>query len=174
MSEMERVLNLAIDAEKEANKLYTEAASKTNDPSNKQVYLWLAREEIGHQMLLSAELSRYKNGEKFISKKDVKDAAISSPLESSEFPSFVKPFKKADVTAGEDELIKKAMKAEAEASAFYRGLAEETSDNEAKSIFTELSQIEKGHLELLTEELKLINEGASMFLLRRFESPLPE
>jgi len=171
MSEFENVLNMAIDAEKEANKLYTEAANKTSDPNNKQVYLWLAREETGHQMLLSVELNNYKRRNFFIPKKEVEDGGTSEPIEVSEFPSFVKPAKKTDVTAGEDELIKKAMKAEAEASAFYKDLAEKTSDGEAKAILNELSQIEKGHLELLTEELKWISGGASMFLLRRFTLP---
>ena len=171
MSEMEHVLTMAIEAEKDANKLYTEAAAKTSDSNNKQVYLWLAREEIGHQMLLSAELNRYKEDSKFAPKKDVKEGATSTPIAVSEFPSFVKPAKKADVTAGEDDLIRKAMKAEAEASAFYKDLAENTSDSEAKAILNELSQIEKGHLDLLAEELKWINNGASMFLLRRFQLP---
>ena len=174
MSEMEKVLQSAIEAEKEAVKLYTEAASKTSDPNSKQVYMWLAREEIGHQMLLSAELHHYKEESKFASTKDMKEGATTEPIATSEFPSFVKPAEKADVNAGEGEIIRKAIKAESEASIFYRDLAQKTSDSEAKAILNELSQIEKGHLELLTEELKWINEGGNMFLLRRFETPLPE
>ena len=171
MTELENVLKLAIASEIEAGKLYTEAASKTANPNNKQVYLWLAREEMGHQTLLSAELSHYKKEGGFISKKKVKDAAISTPIERSEFPSFVKPAKKSDATLAEEEIIKKAMKAEAEASGFYKDLAEKTSDIEGKVILNELSQIEKGHLEFLAEELKWINEGGGMFLLRRFKLP---
>ncbi len=168
---IENSLNTAIDAEKEAEKLYIEAASITSNSNNKQVYLWLAREEIGHQILLSVELNNYKKEHKFVSKKQVKGAAISTSIEHSEFPSFIQPPKKSDTTATETDIIIRAMKAEAEASSFYKDLAGKTSDAEGKCILKELAQIEKGHLALLTEELEWMNKGGGMFLLRRFTLP---
>ena len=61
MTELEKVLMMAIESEKEAGKAYHEAAAKTTNPNNKQVYMWLAREELGHQTLLNAELNPRKN-----------------------------------------------------------------------------------------------------------------
>ncbi|MBT3362855.1 MAG: ferritin family protein [Chloroflexi bacterium] len=174
MTELERVLSMAIDAEKEAGKLYTKAASKTTSANNKQVYLWLAREELGHQTLLSALINQYKKGRKFTAQTKVKGGALSEPIECSQLPSFKQTGTESDVYAAEVQIIKSAMKAEAQASSFYKDLAEKTSDIVAKGILKELAQIEKGHLELLTEELKLIREGNDMFLLRRFETPLGE
>jgi rubrerythrin len=101
----------------------------------------------------------------------VKGGAISTPIEHSEFPSFKESGKESDTYADEIAIIKNAMKAEAEASAFYKDLAENTSDMVGKGILKELTLIEKGHLELLKEELKRIKEGNDMFLLRRFTLP---
>ncbi|MFC1978925.1 ferritin family protein [Chloroflexota bacterium] len=171
MTELEKVLSLAIEAEKEAGRSYNEAASKTTNPNNKQVYMWLAREETGHQTLLSAELSHYKKGRKFATKKTIKKASISTPIERSEFPAFKESGKESDAYKAELDIIKNAIKAEAEASAFYKDLAEKTSDMVGKGILKELALIEKGHLELLTEELERIREGNDMFLLRRFILP---
>jgi len=171
MTELEKILKMAIEAEKEAGKAYNEAASKTTNANNKQVYMWLAREELGHQTLLSAELNQYKKGRKFTSKSKVKGGALSTPIERSEFPSFKETGKESDTYVAEVTIIKNAMKAEAEASTFYKDLAEKTSDMVGKGILKELAKIEKGHLELLTEELKHIREGNDMFLLRRFTLP---
>ena len=171
MTELEKVLKMAIEAEKEAGSLYSEAASKTTNANNKQVYMWLAREELGHQTLLSAEINQYKKGRKFTSKNKVKGGDLSAPIEHSEFPSFKESGKESDTYANEIAIIKNAMKAEAEASAFYKDLAEKTSDMVGKGILKELTLIEKGHLELLKEELKRIKEGNDIFLLRRFTLP---
>ena len=171
MTELEEILKVAIESEKEAGKAYHEAAAKTTNSNNKQVYMWLAREELGHQTLLSAELNQYKKGRKFTAKSKVKGGAISTPIEVSEFPSFKESGKEADTYKAEVEIIKNAMKAEAEASAFYKNLSEKTNDMVGKGILKELAHIEKGHLALLTEELKQIKEGNDMFLLRRFTLP---
>ncbi|MFC1998573.1 ferritin family protein [Chloroflexota bacterium] len=171
MTELEEILKVAIESEKEAGKAYYEAAAKTTNPNNKQVYMWLASEELGHQTLLSAELNQYKKGRKFTAKSKVKGGAISTPIEVSEFPSFKKSGKESDTYANEIAIIKNAMKAEADASAFYKDLAVKTSDMVGKGILNELTLIEKGHLELLKEELKRIKEGNDMFLLRRFTLP---
>ena len=171
MTELENVLKMAIEAEKEAGKAYNGAASKTTNINNKQVFMWLAREEMGHQTLLNAELNQYKKGRKFTSKSKVKGGAISTPIEHSEFPSFKESGKESDTYADEIAIIKNAMKAEAVASAFYKDLAEKTSDMVGKGILRELALIEKGHFELLKEELKRIKEGNDMFLLRRFVLP---
>jgi len=174
MTELEKILKMAIAAEIDASKAYHEAAAKTTNPNNKQVYTWLAREELGHQTLLSAELNQYKKGRKFTAKSKVKGGALSKPIELSEFPAFKETGRESDIYANEITIIKNAMKAEAEASAFYKDLAKKTSDLVGQGILKELSLIEKGHLQLLTEELKRIREGEGMFLLRRFETPLPE
>ncbi len=171
MTELEKVLKMAIESEKEAGKAYHEAAAKTTNPNNKQVYMWLAREELGHQTLLSAELNQYKKGRKFTAKTKVKGGGLSTPIEVSDFPSFKESGKGSNTYAAEIAIIKNAMKAEAEASAFYKDLAQKTNDMVGKGILEALAKIEKGHLELLKEELKRVKQGEDMFLLRRFSLP---
>ena len=46
MTELEKILKMAIESEKEAGKAYNEAASKTTNPNNKQVYMWSFRHNL--------------------------------------------------------------------------------------------------------------------------------
>ncbi len=57
----EAALELAIRSEEEAEKFYTEAAKKSEDPNGRFMFEYLANFERGHKILLQNELNALRN-----------------------------------------------------------------------------------------------------------------
>ena len=90
MTELEKLLSLAIEKEKEASELYYAAASKVTDSNSKQVYMWLAREETRHQAILSLELKNCRESGKCASLETLKDMKLKAPIKTSELSKLSK------------------------------------------------------------------------------------
>jgi rubrerythrin len=132
-SELERIFRLAIARELDANTFYAGVAKSAKDPEVQKVFEQLAQEELGHFELLERFRSDPTLPLKIAApKQDYKVA------ESVELPPFSATMKPA-------EAIALAMKKEAQAVEFYRGLAAAATDTELKSIFDNLANMELGH-----------------------------
>lgn len=58
--EITQLLKVAIDKEKEANALYTTLAGNADDEGMKEIFNYLAEEELNHRRMLELELTLYK------------------------------------------------------------------------------------------------------------------
>jgi len=54
----EEAIRIAIDREKGAHEFYTKAAKIAKNPGTKQMFEFLAKEEIKHRRMLEEELSK--------------------------------------------------------------------------------------------------------------------
>jgi rubrerythrin len=168
MDELE-ALSLAIQREKEAHRYYTDAAAKTTNESGKKTFSWLASEELGHIKILEKQAEQVKSSGKWLSEAGYCEYGdISDPVECSEFPKTSEVEGELGPEAPELEILKQAVGAEREATAYYADLATRTSEPNGKAMFEKLSKVEQGHLDLLEEEYEYLKNAKSMFTIHRF------
>ena len=170
MNEQE-ALSLAIRREKEANRYYSDAADRSTNANGREMFSWLASEEMKHIQILEKQWEEIKGSGMWLSEEGwCTYGDISNPIECSEFPSSSEARGEFKEEAPELEILKAAIEAEREATSFYADLAKSTSDPNGKAMFEQLARIEQGHLDLLEEEYEWLSRAKSMFTLHRFSS----
>jgi rubrerythrin len=165
-------LSIAIEREREAYRHYSEAAERTTSESGKKLFSWLASEERGHSKILEEQWEKVKEGGTWLSEEGYCSYGdISHPIECTEFPSASEVKAELKENAPEMEIIKEAIAAERQATAFYADLANNTDDPSGKAMFEKLSKVEQGHLDLLEEEYELLRRSNALFTIHRFTLP---
>jgi len=141
---LKQILENAIKKEEYSYQIYMRAIDMTEVDSVKTLLQKLADQELLHKEKLET-LDFSKIGEKVIPEKigkiDVAEELMMTPLE--EFGSL-------------SELFKFAMKKEVEAREMYRQLAESVDDENAKNLFSMLSEEEENHRQILLDTMKEI------------------
>lgn len=132
LSNLEDILNYAIEMEQAAVDLYTRIAEQTKSETTKKVFLGFANEERGHK----TKLQNVKAGKSFISSaaavQDLKISDYTNDIELSDNPSY-------------GDVLLFAMKQEKQAYRMYTDLAERTDSAELKDLFLALAQEEAKH-----------------------------
>jgi rubrerythrin len=131
--DIEKILSDAIEREVEAYEFYQQVYERTEDPTVKEVFEQLAKEEQSHRNLL----------EQFLHDPTMlmhihPPSADYQIAEATEMPKLSIDMKPADAIA-------LAMKKELQAVEFYRALADKATDPKAKSVFENLTNMELGH-----------------------------
>jgi rubrerythrin len=157
-------LELAIERERGANKFYRKAADATKDSYGKNMFDWLAKEELRHLAKLRQQLKSVLDNNKWLEWK-----RVTTPINKAEFPLISEATGKIVVDAGEQDALRQAIQSEKDAITFYKEAEESTPDLNGKNMFRALSKEEEGHLELLEEELKWLTQSRKYFTLHRFE-----
>jgi rubrerythrin len=126
------ILDMAIQAEIEANLFYHQVAEKVKDAYLHEMFLRFAREELKHRTILEG----FRNNEKAaLSFARVQDFQIAETVDE---PSLSIEMKPADAIA-------LAMKKEQAAMQQYTRLAKASTDAEQAKIFLELAEMERDH-----------------------------
>jgi len=135
--ELERTFSIAVRREIEAYEFYGDVAGRMKDPSVRDIFARLAKEEMGHIELLEG----FKCDPSLIMKFEAprQDFKVA---EATELPSLSIEMKPADALA-------LAMKKEQQAVELYRSLAAASTDTGLKSIFENLAGMELGHKQRL-------------------------
>lgn len=131
-SNINDILDFAINAEQEAVDFYNNLAKKSNNEEMKKTFEQFAQEEMGHK----ARLIKIKESGSFTTEKTtVTDLKISDYL--------VEVKTKGELTYQDALVI--AMKKEKAAFKLYSNLAKKAPDNEIKNLFLSLAQEEAKH-----------------------------
>lgn len=142
------ILGTALKLERKGFTFYTRASQKTENDTGKKMFAQLAKEEEEHIVLLK---NMFKDLYPQSSGKDI-------PLFDEEISEY----------SGEVEALKIATGMEKKSIQFY----EDWAKGSLESLFTELIEIEKGHLELLQAELDYVQRTG--FWFDYFESSLED
>ncbi len=125
-------LDFAIEREQEAYDMYSDLATKTDNPGTKAVFIQFAGEELGHK----TKLESVKKGRKLASvEKKIMDLKIGNYLVDVELREGM---------SYQDALIV-AMKREQAAYTMYRDFAVRAPDAEMQDLFLGLAQEEAKH-----------------------------
>lgn len=163
------ILELAMEREKGGQQFYAQAAATTQDAKGKQMFEWLAREELSHlkhlEEMRQALGGRGKRGKRL---------AISEPLSKGEFPSFPSGGAPVKPDTRELEALRLGIEAEKADINFYAQAAQTATDPDSRELFQKLVQVEQGHLELLEEEYDWLRKSRAYFTIHRFALRGPE
>jgi rubrerythrin len=154
-----QVLAQAMEAEIAGFTSYLEFARQTNDPTGKNMFITLAREEVDHFNILRRQLREATAG------RPIEPAEVSQ-TEIAELVPRLDPV--AERTAGAEganqiHALKAAIDQERASIDFYTKWAEEVADPTVRETFKNLAQMEEGHFELLLSQLDFINNTGHWF-----------
>jgi len=157
-------LKLGIERERGANKLYRNAAKATRDRNGKNMFDWLAKEELRHLAKLRQQLKSVLDNNKWLEWK-----RVTAPISKTEFPSISEATGTITADAGEMDALRQGIKSEQDAIAFYKEAEDSTPDLRGKNMFRALGKEEEGHLSLLEEELQWLTQSRKYFTVHRFQ-----
>jgi rubrerythrin len=137
---IEEAVALAIEREKEARDFYLSKATLMDNPKFKELYEYLAIEELKHLGYL----------EKFRDSKELPVVSTKVPSGQSFTPEFDQARTKVgEITLGDAGILLAAMRHERKSEDFYSELAKRAEDEGQKNFFEMLSRYERVHYELI-------------------------
>ena len=157
-------LELGIEREGGANKFYRNAAKATRDQNGKNMFDWLAKEELRHLAKLRQQLKSVLDNNKWLEWK-----RITTPINRTEFPSISEATGTINADTSEMDALRQGIKSEQDAIAFYKDAEDSTPDLKGKNMFRALGKEEEGHLSLLEEELQWLTQSRKYFTIHRFQ-----
>lgn len=131
-TEFNKIMDYAINEEILSYEFYTEAANKVNDSTLKEVFLDLAKEEMEHKRFL--EEFKESNSET-ISLDESVDYKIADTIDKPELSTSM----------NFQDAIALAIKKEEEAMEMYQALADSSVEEDKKSVFIGLRNMEQMH-----------------------------
>ncbi len=137
------LLGIAIRAEIEASKSYSELADKVSNPLLKEKFQWLAYEENKHKEILEKLYKILYQGDE-VQVPEKTDEALLPSIHISPSSSLA-------------EILYQAMESEKSAENFYANLAKRFKDPQEK-ILTYLSKVEHSHYTMLQSEYALAQD----------------
>lgn len=161
-------LDIAIERERGAHDFYSRAAEVTHDTRGKEMFVWLAQQELGH----------------FNSLRRLKEALLESDSEiklgclSAEDSKVIESMPKSEVsgevtaTTTAIEALRLSMQAERASIELYRRMEKSTTDPGAKMMFDGLVGEEQTHLLILEAQLKAMEQSQTFVPLDELPSEL--
>ncbi len=145
-------LDIALEREKGSHDFYSQAAEATHDIRGKEMFVWLAQQELGHFNSL-----RKLNEALLESDSEIKLGCLSAE-DSKVIESMPKSEVSGEVTATTTaiEALRLSMQAERASIELYRRAERSTTDSSVKMMFDELVAEEQNHLLLLEAQYKAI------------------
>lgn len=147
-------LNQAIQLEKDGLENYLEFALTTEDPTGKNMFINLARDEFFHMNIIEEIIIHYENegSWKIIPMKHSLFQEIKPTLEDIDY------FSRGKEELNQIHALEMAMKFESRSRDKYDYLASLASPQEAKNIFEKLAQMEQNHYNILEIQKASITE----------------
>ena len=152
------ILDEAIELEEKGRAFYEKAADWVEDPSVKETFRFLAREETKHRKAIQRQYKALTEEGRWSPDSDLEPASASFDIEEPIFPDAQKAIEeKFGPRTGEQEAIWFAIEVEQKAYELYQRGARKASDPLAKEIFQHLAQAERMHFELLMANAEVLS-----------------
>ncbi len=150
-----------------AIELELDMALATSSCEGKNMFIWLAREELAHMRLFEEMLREVGGG---ASARPEKELEREERLIRDMMPR-VKKFEverggKAEVH--ELDALRAALRLEAKTRDFYREQAEKAEDPKVRELFARLAEVEEGHYELIQAQIDYTTQTGFWFGIREF------
>jgi erythrin-vacuolar iron transport family protein len=142
---IEEAIALAIEREIEARDFYLSKAAVMDRPKFKELYEYLANEEVKHL----GYLERYRD------KNELPVTIAEVPSGQSFTPEFdIGRTKGGEITLGDAGILVAALRHERKSEDFYSEVAKRVDDESLKNFFEMLASFERGHYELIDQLLE--------------------
>lgn len=161
------VLDVAIEREKGSYDFYSRAADITHDARGKEMFVWLAHQELEHFNSLGGLKEALKEASSGV------ERGCLSVWDSKIIESMPKSEASGEITTSVTALaaLQTAIQMERVAIELYRRVERSTLDSSIKVTFRELVTEEKNHLLLLKAQHKAIEESQAFIAMDEFASP---
>ena len=152
------ILDEAIELEETGRAFYEKAADWVQDPSVKETFRFLAREETRHRKTIQRQYKALTEQGHWSLDFDLEPASASFDIEEPIFPDAEKAIEeKFGPRTGQQEAIWFAIEVEQKAYDLYQRGARKVSDPLAKQVFQHLAQAERMHFELLMANAEVLS-----------------
>ncbi len=164
---VKEALKFAIELEKEGMKAYLDMALATGSPEGKNMFVWLAREELAH-MKLFEEMLKEVEGE------GVAETKGELEREEALMKEMMPKVKKLEVERGgkaevhELDALRAALQLEVKTRDFYKEQAQKAEDPKVRDLFARLAEVEQGHYELIQAQIDYATQTGFWFGVREF------
>ena len=162
--EAAKAIKLGMEAEKRGLESYLNYARHTQDQTGKNMFILLARDELGHFEILEKALSDLELQGKW------SEIQIQESLIERIMPHLRDRAVRTQGESGVDQVsaLEAALEQERKAAELYREQLAKSTDPVARKVFKKLVEMEEAHYDLLSAELDSINETGFWFQVPEF------
>ena len=162
-------LDIAVEREKGAHDFYSQAAEVTHETRGKEMFVWLAQQELGHFNSLRKlkEALLESGGEVKLGHLSAEDSKVIESMPKSEVSGEV------TATTTAIEALQISMQAERASIELYRRMEKSTTDPGAKMMFDELVAEEQVHLLLLEAQYRAIEKLGTFITMDELPTQVP-
>ena len=160
------VLDIAIERETGAHDFYSQAAEVTHDTRGKEMFTWLAQQELGH----FNSLCRLK--EALLESDSEIELGFLSAEDSKVIESMPKSEASGEITTTTTaiEALQIAVQAEKASIELYRRAERNILDPAVKTMFSEMVAEEQAHLLMLEAQYQAIEKSQTFRAMEEFAS----
>lgn len=150
------ILQKAIDIEVFGYDYYKKIGNSVDNKEGKALLIYLANAEEEHKKRLESMLNKFGG----VTRKTDIDTLMADILMDEGIQKIFKGLMKKEKfeTVDAIEALKLGMEVEAKSIDFYNNNAEKSPESDIVSLFTELSNWEKEHLEILSENVRSLKD----------------
>jgi rubrerythrin len=153
------VIRAAMEVEKNGHRFYAEMAEKAGHPIVRELFAWLAQDEVGHLATLQKLVPRYEDGA-FWEDEDVFLPYLRRFADQELFPSPERLAEALATDAPDLAAMDLAIEAEERFADYFHQAAKQARTDEGIEAFSWLAKEEERHAALLKErKQKLMNAG---------------
>jgi rubrerythrin len=152
----------AVTLEKEGHKFFTDSAEKSQDRLGREVFEFLAKEELKHIESIEAFRKSRREGRSFAMEAVISKSRAET-LHSGIEEIFRELEKEMKPTAADLEVYQLGMNFEARGVSFYKKVKEEATDLRAKELFAFLVGEEQKHYKILEDCYNYMENPAEFF-----------
>lgn len=144
------VIRTAMEVEKSGHLFYKAVAAKARSPLAREIFTWLAQDEVGHLKTLEGLVSRYQQGA-FWEEEDFVLPYLRRFADKELFPPADRLAELLDAENFDARALDLAIAAEDRFSDYFRGAAKHARNEEGREAFTWLAEEEARHARILQE-----------------------
>ncbi|HKK01812.1 MAG TPA: ferritin family protein [Desulfuromonadales bacterium] len=144
------VIRAAMEVEKNGHRFYSEMAEKAGHPIVRELFAWLAQDEVGHLATLQKLVPRYQEGA-FWDDEEVFLPYLRRFADRQIFPSAEKLAEALATDAPDLAAMDLAIDAEEQFAEYFHQAAKQARTDEGSEAFSWLAKEEERHAALLKE-----------------------
>lgn len=163
---IEEALKTGLEYEVQVRKVYSEAAKKFRDPVARKVFTILADEEDRHVQYLESRLDEWAE-KGLVTAEKLETAIPSEQAIAASVERLQRRMAEQDYSA-ELEMLKKALRLETEATAFFKKMVNELRAEEQR-LFARFVEIEQGHEAIVQAEIDALSGLGYWFDFQEFK-----
>jgi rubrerythrin len=153
------VIRAAMEVEKKGHRFYSAMAAKARSQIARDIFTWLAQDEVQHLRTLEDLVPKYQEGA-FWDEEDVFLPYLRRFSESEIFPSAERLDKVLKMEDSDLKALDLAIEAEEKFAEYFQKAAQHARTDDGKEAFTWLAGEENRHAEALKDRKKKLSGGA--------------